>query len=47
MQQVLQKTNIKYIPRTGIDQPYMLHAPKFIDNHKEFERIATVNVSAI
>jgi hypothetical protein len=46
MQQVMSKTNTKYIPRTGIEQPFMLHAPRFSESHKEFERIATVNVSA-
>lgn len=39
--------NIKYVPRTGIDQPFMIQAPKFIETHKEFERVAVVNVSPL
>jgi hypothetical protein len=33
------------LPRTGIEQPYMRDIPRFIDTHREFERIAVVNVS--
>jgi hypothetical protein len=33
------------LPRTGIEQPFMKEIPRFIDTHREFERIAVVNVS--
>jgi hypothetical protein len=32
-------------PRTGIEQPFMVNAPNFIMNHKEFEPIHVMNVS--
>lgn len=35
------------LPRTGIEQPFMKDIPHFIDTHREFERIAIVNVSRI
>ena len=41
----MKKMNVKFVPRTGIDQPFMIQAPKFIETTKEFERNATVNVS--
>lgn len=41
----MKKLNVKFVPRTGIDQPFMIQAPKFIETTKEFERNANVNVS--
>jgi hypothetical protein len=35
------------LPRTGIDQIYTAERPRFIETHREFERIAAVNVSLI
>lgn len=40
----INKAQIK-LPRTGIEQPFMKEIPRFIDTHREFERIAVVNVS--
>lgn len=34
--------NIK-LARTGIEQPYLKDRPWFIDNHREYERIANFN----
>ena len=34
------------LPRTGIEQVYTADRPRFIETHREFERIASVNVSA-
>lgn len=31
------------LPRTGIDQVFTSDRPRFIEAHREFERIATVN----
>lgn len=42
---VMKKYNLKYLPRTGIEQPFMIQPPKFIENQKEFEPIAHMNVS--
>ena len=33
------------LPRTGIDQVFSGERPRFIEAHREFERIASVNVS--
>lgn len=33
------------LARTGLEQPYMRDRPKFIEVHREFERVANVNVS--
>ena len=33
------------LARTGIEQVFCSDRPRFIDNHREFERVATVNVS--
>ena len=33
------------LPRTGIDQVFIGERPRFIEAHREFERIANVNVS--
>ena len=44
-EKVMKEYNLKYLPRTGIEQPYMIQPPKFIENHKEFEPIAHMNVS--
>ena len=33
------------LPRTGIDQIFSGDRPRFIDTHREFERVASVNVS--
>ena len=33
------------LARTGIEQVFCSERPRFIDNHREFERVATVNVS--
>ena len=33
------------LPRTGIEQVYTAERPRFIETHREFERIAAVNVS--
>lgn len=33
------------LPRTGTEQPYLRDRPRFIETHREFERIANVNVS--
>ena len=33
------------LPRTGIEQVFCSERPKFIEAHREFERVATVNVS--
>ena len=33
------------LARTGIEQPYMRDRPRFIETHREFERVANVNVS--
>ena len=33
------------LPRTGIEQVFCTERPKFIEAHREFERVATVNVS--
>ena len=33
------------LPRTGIDQVFSGDRPRFIESHREFERIASVNVS--
>ena len=33
------------LPRTGIEQVFCGDRPRFIDAHREFERIANVNVS--
>jgi len=45
LEQIMKKLNVKFVPRTGIDQPFMIQAPKFIETTKEFERNANVNVS--
>ena len=37
-------SNIK-LARTGIEQVFCTERPRFIELHREFERIATVNVS--
>jgi len=31
------------LPRTGIEQPFLYHRPKFSEVTREFERIATYN----
>jgi len=31
------------LARTGIEQPYLRDRPRFVETHREFERIATVN----
>lgn len=41
----MQRNGVKIIPRTGIEQPYMMTPPKFNEISREFERIATINVS--
>lgn len=33
------------LPRTGIEQVFCGDRPRFIEAHREFERIASVNVS--
>ena len=33
------------LPRTGIEQVFTAERPRFIETHREFERIASVNVS--
>ena len=33
------------LPRTGIEQVYTAERPRFIEAHREFERVASVNVS--
>ena len=33
------------LPRTGIEQVFTGERPRFIETHREFERIAAVNVS--
>ena len=33
------------LPRTGIEQAFTADRPRFIDAHREFERVANVNVS--
>jgi len=35
------------LPRTGIEQVFSCERPRFIDAHREFERIASVNVSSL
>jgi len=35
------------LARTGTEQIYMRDRPRFIETHREFERIANVNVSSI
>jgi hypothetical protein len=40
----MSKNQLK-LPRTGIEQPFMKEIPHFIEAHREFERIAVVNVS--
>lgn len=35
------------LARTGIEQPYMRDRPRFIEVHREFERVANVNVSKL
>ncbi len=34
-----------FLPRTGIEQPFMRDRPRFKETHKEFESINTLNVS--
>lgn len=31
------------LPRTGIEQVFCAERPRFIETHREFERIASVN----
>jgi len=40
-------TNLQnvFLPRTGIEQPFMRDRPKFKDTHKEFEATHQMNVS--
>ena len=33
------------LPKTGIEQPMMKDRPRFIEMHREFERVAPLNVS--
>ena len=33
------------LPRTGIEQVFIGERPRFIEAHREFERVANVNVS--
>ena len=33
------------LPRTGIEQVFCADRPRFIETHREFERVAPVNVS--
>ena len=35
------------LPRTGIDQVFSADRPRFIETHREFERVASVNVSQV
>ena len=35
------------LPRTGIEQVFCGDRPRFIETHREFERIASVNVSTL
>ena len=35
------------LARTGIEQPYMRDRPRFIEVHRDFERVANVNVSKL
>lgn len=42
-----ERYNIKFLPRTGIEQPYSIHTPKFIDTTKEYEPVAQMNPQLI
>jgi hypothetical protein len=37
-------TNNVFLPRTGIEQPFMRDRPRFKETHKEFEPTNQVNV---
>lgn len=45
VEEVMKKKNIKFLPRTGIEQPYMVQAPKFSEHCREYEPISQINVS--
>jgi hypothetical protein len=36
-----------FLPRTGIEQPFMRDRPRFKETHKEFEPTHTMNVRKI
>lgn len=36
--------NSVFIPKSGIEQPFMRDRPRFKENHKEFEPIHCMNV---
>lgn len=39
------KVEKTFVPKTGIEHPFMKERPRFIENQKEFEPIHCMNVS--